>query len=86
MGVNRQERERRLAIVEKAIHEHGWSMRLEAALAQRIGVTTRAIRQYRKDVEDRLVSLARPGDRIVIMGARDDTLSEFAQRIFQRLS
>ena len=40
----------------------------------------------RKDVEDRLVSLARPGDRIVIMGARDDTLSEFAQRIFQRLS
>ena len=53
MGVNRQERERRLAIVEKAIHEPGWSMRLEAALAQRIGVTTRAIRQYRKDVEDR---------------------------------
>ncbi|SFP13503.1 glutamate ligase domain-containing protein [Qipengyuania nanhaisediminis] len=40
----------------------------------------------RKDVEDRLVSLARPGDRIVIMGARDDTLSEFALRIFQRLS
>ena len=40
----------------------------------------------RKDVEDRLVSLARPGDRIVIMGARDDTLSEFARRVFQRLS
>ena len=27
---------------------------------------------------DRLVALARPGDRIVIMGARDDTLSLFA--------
>jgi UDP-N-acetylmuramate--alanine ligase len=27
---------------------------------------------------DMLVSLARPGDRIVIMGARDDTLSQFA--------
>ena len=40
----------------------------------------------RKDVEDRLVSMARPGDRIVVMGARDDTLSEFAQRVFERLS
>ena len=40
----------------------------------------------RKSVEDRIVSLARPGDRIVVMGARDDTLSEFARRIFQRLS
>ncbi|MXO95507.1 UDP-N-acetylmuramate--alanine ligase [Erythrobacter aquimaris] len=40
----------------------------------------------RKDVEDRLVSLARPGDRIVVMGARDDTLSDFARKIFQRLS
>lgn len=40
----------------------------------------------RKSVEDRLVNLARPGDRIVVMGARDDTLSEFARRIFTRLS
>ncbi len=40
----------------------------------------------RKNVADRLTSLARPGDRIVIMGARDDTLSEFAREIFQRLS
>jgi UDP-N-acetylmuramate--alanine ligase len=39
----------------------------------------------REDVADRLVSLARPGDRIVIMGARDDTLSEFARSVFQRL-
>jgi UDP-N-acetylmuramate--alanine ligase len=37
-------------------------------------------------VSDRIVSLAKPGDRIVIMGARDDTLSEFARELFQRLS
>jgi len=34
---------------------------------------------------DRLVSLARPGDRIVVMGARDDTLSTFAQDIVARM-
>jgi len=33
----------------------------------------------------RIVTLARPGDRIVVMGARDDTLSQFAQSIFARL-
>jgi UDP-N-acetylmuramate--alanine ligase len=32
---------------------------------------------------DRIVELSRPGDRIVIMGARDDTLSQFASRILQ---
>ena len=40
----------------------------------------------RKAVGDRLVNLALPGDRIVIMGARDDTLSAFARDIFERLS
>jgi UDP-N-acetylmuramate--alanine ligase len=35
---------------------------------------------------DRLVALAKPGDRIVIMGARDDTLSEFAASLLQRLA
>lgn len=34
---------------------------------------------------ERLQSLARPGDRIVIMGARDDTLSEFAASLLERL-
>jgi len=33
-----------------------------------------------------LLELARPGDRIVIMGARDDTLSEFAAHLLQQLS
>jgi UDP-N-acetylmuramate--alanine ligase len=34
---------------------------------------------------DRIVALAQPGDRIVVMGARDDTLTEFAQSLFARL-
>jgi len=34
---------------------------------------------------DRLVALARSGDRIVVMGARDDTLSEFAAEVLARL-
>ena len=34
---------------------------------------------------DRLVELARPGDRIIIMGARDDTLSVFAAELVRLL-
>jgi UDP-N-acetylmuramate--alanine ligase len=34
---------------------------------------------------DALVRLARCGDRIVIMGARDDSLSQFARELLQRL-
>jgi UDP-N-acetylmuramate--alanine ligase len=34
---------------------------------------------------DRLLSLARPGDRIVVMGARDDTLTVFANELLARL-
>jgi UDP-N-acetylmuramate--alanine ligase len=34
---------------------------------------------------DRLVGLARDGDRIVVMGARDDTLSSFAADLLARL-
>jgi UDP-N-acetylmuramate--alanine ligase len=39
----------------------------------------------REECGNRIVALARPGDRIVIMGARDDTLSGFAADILQRL-
>jgi UDP-N-acetylmuramate--alanine ligase len=35
---------------------------------------------------EKLMSLARPGDRIVIMGARDDTLSQFAGGILAKLA
>jgi UDP-N-acetylmuramate--alanine ligase len=31
------------------------------------------------------VQLARPGDRIIVMGARDDTLTSFAEEIVERL-
>ena len=35
---------------------------------------------------NRIVELAQPGDRIVIMGARDDTLSGFASKLLGRLT
>ena len=39
----------------------------------------------REDCGNRIVALARAGDRIVIMGARDDTLSSFARDLLSRL-
>ncbi len=39
----------------------------------------------RADCGTRLLELAQPGDRIVVMGARDDTLSLFAQSLLDRL-
>lgn len=39
----------------------------------------------RPAIADRLAALARPGDRIVVMGARDDTLSLFAEEVLGRL-
>jgi len=39
----------------------------------------------REECGSRLLELARPGDRIVIMGARDDTLSEFAADQLEKL-
>ncbi len=40
----------------------------------------------RAAIADRLAALAKPGDRIIIMGARDDTLSQFAEDLLSRLS
>jgi len=40
----------------------------------------------RDECGDRIVEIARPGDRIVIMGARDDTLTSFARSIYERLA
>jgi len=34
---------------------------------------------------DKLVEMAQPGDLIVVMGARDDTLSEFAADVLKRV-
>ena len=39
----------------------------------------------REQGSERLVGLARPGDRIVVMGARDDSLTQFAEELLARL-
>ena len=39
----------------------------------------------RAQCAERLVALARPGDRIIVMGARDDTLTLFAEELVARL-
>ncbi len=39
----------------------------------------------REECGNRIVALARSGDRIVVMGARDDTLTQFAKGILARL-
>ena len=39
----------------------------------------------REGIADALVGIAEPGDRIVIMGARDDTLGDFARALLARL-
>lgn len=42
--------------------------------------------ETRSQCGDRLMELAQPGDRIIIMGARDDTLTQFAGDLLDRLS
>jgi len=39
----------------------------------------------REDCGKRILTLARPADRIAIMGARDDTLTDFAKDLLQKL-
>ena len=39
----------------------------------------------REACADRIAELARPGDRVVVMGARDDTLTQFARDLLARL-
>jgi UDP-N-acetylmuramate--alanine ligase len=39
----------------------------------------------RAEIGQKLVAEARPGDRILIMGARDDTLAEFARELLRKL-
>jgi len=39
----------------------------------------------RADAADAIVAIARPGDRVVVMGARDDTLSHFAADLLRRV-
>ncbi|GAA0277202.1 UDP-N-acetylmuramate--L-alanine ligase [Alteraurantiacibacter aestuarii] len=39
----------------------------------------------RADCAARIAAIARPGDRVVVMGARDDTLSEFARELLDSM-
>jgi UDP-N-acetylmuramate--alanine ligase len=56
---------------------------IAAGIAQ-AGRTAQAFAD-RAQCGEKLLQLARPGDRIVIMGARDDTLSQFAAELLRRL-
>jgi UDP-N-acetylmuramate--alanine ligase len=40
----------------------------------------------REECAHRIAEIARPGDRIVVMGARDDTLTDFAKQVLAALS
>jgi UDP-N-acetylmuramate--alanine ligase len=69
---------------------HGGTTVMDVTSADITGDVTAADRKAealdsREAVGDRLVELARPGDRIVIMGARDDTLSTFAAEVLAGL-
>jgi len=57
-------------------------------LAGEIGTRKRLAEHIaeRASIGDALIAEAQPGDRIVIMGARDDTLSEFARELIERLA
>ena len=55
-----------------------------AALIAAAGGTAEHI-PAREDCGKRIAELARPGDRVVIMGARDDTLTAFARDLLARL-
>lgn len=55
-----------------------------AAQIQNLGGNAR-IMPGRDAVRDAIIAAARKGDRIIVMGARDDTLSDFAQGILESL-
>ncbi|AWW74995.1 UDP-N-acetylmuramate--alanine ligase [Erythrobacter sp. KY5] len=58
--------------------------RIVALIEERGGTAEHVAK--REACGDRIVELAKPGDRIVIMGARDDTLSAFARSVFERIA
>jgi UDP-N-acetylmuramate--alanine ligase len=54
------------------------------AMIEEAGGTAEHI-PLREDCSTRIVELAQPGDRIVVMGARDDTLTTFAKSIMEQI-
>ena len=55
-------------------------------LAQKIHSPQVNCVKERKEVIGQVAGMAKTGDVIVVMGARDDTLSEFAQEIAEAVS
>ena len=60
------------------------SLGADTIVARITGPTARHI-PARDDAATAIAGLARPGDRIVVMGARDDTLSAFAKNLLGRV-
>jgi UDP-N-acetylmuramate--alanine ligase len=56
-------------------------------LAEQVRARGRAAEHVpdRSEIAERLLAEARPGDRILVMGARDDTLAEFARELVEKL-
>ena len=52
----------------------------------RAGARSACAFSTREECGAKLLELARPGDRIVVMGARDDTLSLFAAELLAKLT
>ena len=46
----KEERYRRIAILERAIAERGWSLQIKRAMASEFGVTVRTVDRYREDL------------------------------------
>ena len=65
--------------VERTVTSEDIAADLRMAGRQAFAFDTRA------ECGDKLIELARNGDRIIVMGARDDTLSEFAAELLTRL-
>ncbi len=61
------------------------SIRSEDLVARRVAHGVRAAVPPTRDEASRWIAEARPGDRVVVMGARDDTLPLFARRLVEVL-
>lgn len=83
-------RERDVLVMPEPVYYGGTVTRTVTSedIARGVAAKGRTANAYadRASCGDRLISLARPGDCIVIMGARDDTLPEFASELVKRLT
>ena len=78
-GIHSQAQVDGWARVAEAVHGEGGLIAMQLMHCGRVVVPA----NREEDLIKRVV--ARPGDRIVVMGARDDTLTEFSRSILERL-